>query len=280
VTESLPTFLVIGAMKSGTTSLHRYLDAHPQVFMSRPKEVNFFNSPQNWRRGVSWYGRHFAGVPEGVVAKGEASTNYSKHPEFPGVPARIATVMPSVKLIYVLRDPVERMISHYRHRVATGRERRSIDGALLHDPIYADASRYFVQIEQYLEYFSLEQLLLLTSERLRNDRITTVQRIWEFLGVDQGFVPANLGQEFHGSSGKRAYRSPVGAVRHRKGVEVLARVTPSAVRRAVRPLLTTTSLEPEPPTDALRSRLRQLLCSDVRRLRSYLGDDFDGWGIG
>jgi Sulfotransferase domain len=280
VNEPLPTFLIIGAMKSGTTSLHRYLDAHPQVFMSRPKELNFFSSRENWRRGVPWYERHFAKAPEGAVAKGEASTNYSKYPEFSGVPERIAGVIPTVRLIYVLRDPIERMISHYRHRVATGRERRSIDEALLHDPIYADASRYSMQIQQYLRYFTLEQMLLVTSEQLRSDRIATVQRIWKFLGVDKGFVPATLGREFHGSASKRAYRSPVGAVRHKKGVDLLARVTPTAVRRAVRPLLTTKGPDLEPPPDALRPRLQQLIRPDVRRLRSYLGDSFDGWGIG
>src|SRR5207244_11766706 len=85
----LPTFLVIGAMKSGTTSLYRYLQAHPDVYMSEEKELNYFTGGQNWERGVSWYEAQFekAGSARAI---GEASTNYTNYPQIAAVPERIA----------------------------------------------------------------------------------------------------------------------------------------------------------------------------------------------
>jgi hypothetical protein len=279
VAGSLPTFLVIGAMKSGTTSLHRYLGSHPQIFMSRQKELNFFSDKDNWRRGPSWYERHFADVGEDVIAVGESSTNYSKHPEFPGVPARIANLLPAVRFVYVLRHPVERMISHYRHRLARGKEHRQMDDALLQNPIYVDASRYAMQIGRYLEFFPRERVLLLTSRDLQEDRVNTVRRIWRFLRVDDGVVPRNLDREFHRSDEKRAYRPMVGALRHAKGVDTLALLMPRRLRRGLRSVTTAQGSSPQHVPDGLTERLEELVREDVGRLRSYMGESFDGWGI-
>src|SRR5215211_9390855 len=107
----LPNFLVIGAMKAGTTSLYHYLRHHPQVFMPEIKELNFFNPLRNWRRGVEWYEEQFEGIPDSVVAIGEASTSYTKFPWIREVPARITSVLGEIRLIYVVRDPIERMQS-------------------------------------------------------------------------------------------------------------------------------------------------------------------------
>src|SRR5205809_5721571 len=81
----LPTFLVIGAMKAGTDSLWHYLRAHPRVHMSETKELDFFVSELNWRRGLPWYRSRFSGASADAVAVGEASTSYSKHPVYAGV---------------------------------------------------------------------------------------------------------------------------------------------------------------------------------------------------
>ena len=116
---TLPTFLIIGTMKGGTTSLYRYLRQHPEVFMPERKELNFFvdeyagppiDPPEerNWSRGITWYEHQFADA-ERERAVGEASANYSRHPTYPGVAERIAAVVPNVKLIYVMRNPIDRV---------------------------------------------------------------------------------------------------------------------------------------------------------------------------
>ena len=136
----LPNFIVIGAMKSGTTSLFHYLQAHPQVFMSPLKEVEFFVEEKNWRRGMDWYRAQFAGASPGALAIGEASTAYTKYPEYPGVPERIASSLPDARLIYILRDPIERIRSHYQHRVLSGAEREPLERAVLNDERYMNLS--------------------------------------------------------------------------------------------------------------------------------------------
>ena len=120
---TLPTFLIIGTMKGGTTSLHRYLRQHPDVFMPEQKELNFFldeyagrpiDPPEerNWSRGLTWYERQFAGA-EDERAVGEASANYTRYPTYPGVAERIAKIVPEMKLIYLMRNPIDRVLSHY-----------------------------------------------------------------------------------------------------------------------------------------------------------------------
>ena len=133
---TLPTFLIIGTMKGGTTSLHRYLRQHPEVFMPERKELNFFldeyagppiDPPEerNWSRGITWYERQFAGA-EDERAVGEASANYSRYPTYPGVAERIAKIVPEMKLIYLMRNPIDRVLSHYLHDFAKGRERQPV----------------------------------------------------------------------------------------------------------------------------------------------------------
>jgi len=142
----LPDFLVIGAMKCGTTSLYHYLREHPQVFMPQLKAPEFFAEASNWHRGVDWYRRQFAGAGAEVLAIGEASNVYTKYPRYMDVPARIAGHIPDARLIYVVRDPVERIRSHYRTRVAEGTESTPFDVAVFENPIYLDYSRYAMQV--------------------------------------------------------------------------------------------------------------------------------------
>jgi len=106
----LPNFIIISAMNSGTTSLYNYLKAHPEINPSRPKEPSFFIQDRFSTKGLAWYKSIFKGLGRYTF---EASANYSKRHLFPGVPKRMHQVLPEVKLIYLLRDPIERAKSHY-----------------------------------------------------------------------------------------------------------------------------------------------------------------------
>jgi hypothetical protein len=291
----LPNFLVIGAMKAGTTSLYRYLQSHPQVFMPSVKELAFFAKDEVWGRGIEWYEQQFALATEEVLALGEASTLYTKYPRYKGVPQRIAKHLPSVRLLYVVRDPIERIRSHYQHRVAVGVERTPMEEALLRDPIYLDCSRYALQIEQYLRYFSRDQILIVTSEALREARGPTMRRVYEFLDVDGGFVPANLSDEFYRSA-NRTIHSPLSwrirtllktyfpqSKRAKEwfdswGVRSHPLFPSLGPRRSLprKQLAVNTVNIPE----ALSVQLRHLLGEDTSRLRAYMDDgpgDRPGW---
>jgi hypothetical protein len=178
----LPNFLVIGAMKAGTSALHVYLDMHPDVFVSKPKELNFFVAELNWSRGLLCYERHFAAAT-GATAVGEACPQYTKATHHPGVPARIVEVIPDAKLIYLVRDPIERMCSAYLHRIGSGREERPIEEAFQCDEPYLNDSCYAYKLEQYLPYFDRRQILVIESAQLRHHAQQTLSHIWTFLGV-------------------------------------------------------------------------------------------------
>ena len=111
VAPVLPNLIVIGAQKCGTSSLHNYLAAHPQIAMSRVKEINFFNEETRWAYGTEWYARHF----EPGEVRGESSPAYAFLPESEGTAERMHEVVPNARLIYIVRDPVERIRSNYLH---------------------------------------------------------------------------------------------------------------------------------------------------------------------
>lgn len=276
----LPNFLVIGAMKAGTTSLYRYLGSHPNVFVSRTKELNFFTSEHNWELGRAWYERQFADAGGHAIAVGEASTNYAKHPEFSGVAGRIAALLPDVRLLYVVRDPIDRMRSQYLHRIGRGKERHAIETALLENPIYLDTSRYASQIGQYLEHFDRDRLLIVVSEKLRERRELTMSRVYEFLGVGPELANLAVEAEFYRTADRRMYRSGIRALRERRGIAAFSRLAPRPLKRATVGL-TTRSMDPDGATisEDLRVRLVDRLRDDMRRFRSYMGDGFDSWGI-
>ena len=148
---SLPNLLVIGAQKCGTTSLHGYLSLHPQVSMAKRKELDFFVRPEdsivaigNWHRGLDWYRAQFQGSSPVL---GEASPNYTGFPHFRGVPERAARVLPEAKLICMVRDPIERIVSHYMHRRAAGVETRPLEQTL--GDIETEAGAIFVYRSMY-----------------------------------------------------------------------------------------------------------------------------------
>ncbi|MDP9440540.1 MAG: sulfotransferase [Actinomycetota bacterium] len=232
--DTLPNLIVIGAMKCGTTALHRYLDQHPDVAMSEPKELNFFSEPTgNWRRGVGWYAARFRPAP----VRGEASPGYTS-PSFPEAAERMARVVPETKLVYAVRDPVERAVSQYLHHRADGTERRPIEEALL-DPEsqYLARSRYYERLEPYLARFPRERIFILAQEDLLSDRRATLRGLYRFAGVDDSFWSSEHELRWNVSRGE----SPISL------------------------------------GGPLRRRLVALLSDDAARLRELTGLEFTGW---
>ena len=285
---ALPDFLLIGAMKCGTTSLYHYLRDHPQIFMPTIKAPEFFAEESNWGRGIAWYRRQFEGVGPGVIAIGEASNVYTKYPRYRGVPERIAEIIPHARLIYVVRDPIDRIRSHYQTRVTEGTERAPIGRAVRENPIYLDYSRYAMQLDRYLAQFPREQLHVIRAEDLRGDRRATVQGVYAFLGVNPDHVPNDMDRDFY-ETRHRAARSPVplwlrkGLKRHLPAAK-RAKELENNVVRALRGLRRKPEAPPTLPAhlvipDDVRAELTDALRDDVLRLHSYLGPDFDGWGI-
>lgn len=276
----LPNFVIIGAQKAATTSLWHYLGQHPEVFVCPQKETDFFVAEMNWARGVSWYESLFQpAARSGAVAIGEASPSYTMYPSFGGVPERMARVIGDARLIYLLRHPVDRMVSGYVQSLTQGSETLPLAQALLERPPYADASRYWMQLEQYLRFFPPERILVLLSEELTSAAGPTLERALDFLGVASDWRPADLGARQHETAGKRVPRD---WWRRLGGMVIRGQLPAFPVpERLRRSRLTTRALRASdtelPP--GLRERLEDLVRPDLVRLRDYLGPGFRAWGL-
>jgi hypothetical protein len=277
--RSLPTFLIIGAQKAGTTSLWGYLRAHPQVFVPDMKETGFFVEEVRWNLGLGWYQSLFAGSGE-AIARGEASTFYTMFPFANNVPKRIASVCPDVGLVYLVRHPIARMRSAFIQALWDGSERRPISEALLWDPRYVAFSRYALQLEQYLRYFSEDQILVLTAEELRHNRSETLQRVLNFIGVDPS-ATIDTSIELNRSDEKRALRPAGRLVRRVVRTGALPKPVARRLSKVRLNSLGSRAISPEETLieDAVRRRLEDLVRPDIESLRRWLGPAFDGWGL-
>jgi hypothetical protein len=272
----LPTFIIIGAMKCGTTSLHHYLGAHPDVCMPLKKETDFFVAELNYGRGLAWYESLFT---RAAKARGEASPHYAKTWRFTGIPERMHSLLPGARLIYLVRDPLQRMISQYNHLYASGLEHRPVAAALaaaLDDEspsAYLNDSSYHRNLAPFLSKYSLDQILVLAAEDLQHQRQATLRRVFEFIGVDSDFQSPAFERTWHTSSAKFTRRKTLlNRLFSRKVLHILLR------RRwnpACRPL-------PPPRCEldgSLRRRLIERLAPDISALRRLTGQPFAGWCV-
>lgn len=286
---TLPNLFIIGAAKAGTTSLHYYLDRHPEIQMSSDKEPNFFSGPPN---GIPYplgrverledYERLF---DPAFPIRGEASVGYANAPRRKEVPERIAAAVPEARFIYIVRDPVARVVSHYRHRVAAEGERRSLPEALadLSDPrsVYLCPSFYARQLELYLGRFPAERILVLDHADLLADREATLREVFSFLSVDETFTSEQFNDELYRGDARRVHPPAYSRLMARIELSPLRRL-PRGLRRSLRGSLERVLWRPapKPELDAdLRGRLEELFSRDVERLRALTGKAFASWSI-
>jgi Sulfotransferase domain len=276
---ALPNLLVVGAAKCGTTSLHYYLSLHPEIHMSTPKELNFFQDPKCMDR-LDLYAAFF---DERSPVRGESTTIYSMHPVIPLVPQRISSALPAVKLIYLVRDPVERAFASYVEEVTHAMERRTFEDAFrdVDDPYnrYVAASRYATQIERFLSCFSPDDLLVVDQSELRDRRSETLRQIFRFVGVDDGFTTQDFERRLNPTGDKRE-RSALGRrLRHTAPARAVVRLPPRFAGVLLRPVRRVLSarIEIPSPDPRLRERLVQALEGEVSHLRRLTGNQFAGW---
>jgi Sulfotransferase domain len=179
-TNKYPNFLIIGAMKCATSTLHEQLALQPGFFMSELKEPNFFSNDEQYARGMDWYLSLFKLAPDNSLC-GESSTHYTKLPTYPYTLERIQKHLPNVKFIYVMRHPINRLVSQYIHEWSQGRVSVNIDRALDLYPQLIDYSRYSCQLQPYFETFGSERILPVFFERLFANSQLELERICRFL---------------------------------------------------------------------------------------------------
>jgi hypothetical protein len=273
--STLPNLIVIGAQKCGTSSLHYYLDQHPDIAMSRPKELNFF-SRDAWERGVAWYAAQFE---PGAAIRGESSPSYTFYPRHRGVAKRMYSIVPDAKLIYLVRDPIERIVSHYLHNYVWRLEHRGIEHVLAgpdRDHFLA-VSKYFMQLKQYLAFFPRSRVLVLAHDELLHDRTGTMRQIFDFLEVESSFYDKRFEKLRYRTSDRRRKTRLGASLAAMTRVELPERLSFQVQRLLPYPFAR--GIERPAVDGALRERLTRELRDDANRLRELTGKEFRGWCV-
>ena len=177
----LPDFVIIGAMKSATSSLYDQLGRQPGIFMCTPKEPNFFSDAEQYIKGMSWYSSLFYEAPEGNLL-GEASTHYTKLPTHRDTVHRLKEYLPEARFIYVMRHPIDRLISHYIHEWSTGVYNCGLEDAIDKYPELVSYGCYAMQLTPYLDTFGRFAVLPVFFDHLLRAPQEELERICRFIG--------------------------------------------------------------------------------------------------
>ena len=246
--------------------------------MSKPKELNFFIEERNWPRGVDWYQAHF---DADARVRGEASPNYTAFPQHQGVPERMASVVPDAKLIYMVRDPLERIAAHWVHNYAKRREKGTLAETLTHpNTSYVTRSKYAMQLERFLAHYPKEQRPRLpavrAAPRAHGDAAPDLRVHRRRPGLSPSALraraPPDLGQD-------------AGDAARRQAREAGPQPPRADASRPTSGWCSTTACpcdgRSSAPTCAPRCRPTTLaeLRADGERLRELTGRDFSNWSI-
>ncbi len=274
--------MLIGAMKCATSSLCAILASHPQVNFSRSREPDFFSDQQQTfdSKAIRRYHQNFELGHEGLW--GEGSTTYTKAPYVRSdLVDQIHQYNPKTKFIYVVRNPLDRLISHYMHLYQKGRIKSSLEKALEKHPILFDTGKYASQIEPFINRFGRDQVLLINFDAFARDKTNTVRALCDFLGIDftqtLPFKGIHLNRSLGGNITPYQFDR---WVQHPWAQPLKRWVSPEWVQRMLVKLSNnqTIILKERPQLNAdLQHRLRDRYLPELRRLESWTGWDLSSW---
>lgn len=261
--------MLIGAQKSGTTSLAYQLRQHPQIGFCQHKEPNFFSLPGEVVADVAEYHALFDESIDKVY--GEASTTYSWFPQYPHTPQRIHDYNPGMKIIYIMRQPVERAISHYTHHLLRARTKYPPEIEVFENPTYINHSRYALQMRPYLERFPRENLLLIVFEEYTQNTLRTLYSIANHLGIDRtGFDKIDLEPQYR-------TMDRTGDRKIKKWLTPFARIFPLKIRNTLRgPFVYRLDSKIDFPLET-KKLLWRFLQDDVQAIENIMERSLDLW---
>lgn len=287
-TVTLPTFIMIGVAKGGTTSLYRYLDQHPQIYMYADKGTNFFGyeDARDWKwhdegeppllrhfhvRSFAEYEAAFAGVTD-EIAVGEVSPQYFRSPT---AARRIHEHLPDVKLVASLRNPAERAFSGFLMRTRRGVKVRDAYEELTAEGSHVREGFYYERLKRYFDAFPREQIRTYLFEDFKRNPIGVVQDLYGFVGVDSAFAPDTAVRH----NPANVPRSPLlnRLLYHPRAIRSAKALLPERLQLAAK-RIRQRNLQPAPtlPPD-LRARLLELYRDDILKLGELLDRDLAVW---
>lgn len=276
----MPNLVVVGATKAGTTSMHNYLGLHPDITVSRDKEARFFQDPAC----RDWLGLYQANFVPGTRYRAESTPFYSKSPCFPGVVDRLAELAPDARLLYLVRDPLERIVAEYVEQMQWGAASRPLDVELsdAEDPRnwLVASSRYATQLKELRRRFDADRVLVVDLADLAADTPAVMGEIFGFLGLPPlALAEADFGR-FNARDDKRAYPDWLQALRSGPAGRAAHRL-PDRPRAAVSRMVGRLRGRVEAPrlSDAQVTRLEHVLRPEVDELRTLTGRPFGTWSL-
>ncbi len=276
--DNAPNLIVIGAMKASSTTFYELISRHPQVWFSREKEPHYFTSTDYgdsaaWRRYLGL----FEAAPQTAKYIGEASTGYSKYPHFGDTAQRLRDDLNDPQLIYLIRDPVKRTISNYRHAYLSGHYPAGtrLGEAIERDPILIDASCYARQIHAYRNVFEDDRLLILTTDQLHAEPGQVMRQVEAFLELDafdgwEAPLPQSNSKQALGRSLALQSMLP------KSLINVARACVPASLRERAK-ALAASKIEVPAVSDDERNLVFTRVESDLHELRSLVGDDIAMW---
>ncbi len=276
---ALPNLVVIGATKAATTAVHSFLAEHPEIDMAVDKELNFFLDPAATSR-LEEYATFFDGA---CPLRGETSPLYTYAPNLPGIPGRIGEALPGVRLIYLVRDPVERALSDYVHYTALWGEP---DAAFEHPEypynVFTAPSMYARQLEAFLAEFPRDQILVVDQAAMRADGPAAMREMFRFLGADETFSSDRFNERVNPAEERRRM-SGLGQWMRRSPLVTGLKRMPARPRefilRSARRAMFRAPLPAPEPDPGLRERLRATFKDDAMKLRELTGQEFPDWQV-
>jgi len=299
---TLPNFLIIGTAKAGTTSLNNYLDEHPQIYMSPRKELNFFaiegerqddycgnfqgdSDTPNFITNLETYCRFFEKVSN-QVAIGEASPLYLLSPKAPDT---IKHYIPDVKLIAILRDPVERAYSDFLFNLSRGAEPiADFSQAIEAEPEricqnywfrwhYKQRGFYYAQLKRYFDRFTSNQIKVYLYEDFQSESLSVLNDIFVFLGVDDKFCP-NISQKYNVTSIPKNRTLNKFLDSRNPTSSFLRKFVSPELRKSVKSRLLNFNRRPKPPLlPEVRKQLIEEYREDILKLQELLDKDLTSW---
>ena len=265
----LPDFIIIGAMKSATSTLHNQLGAQSSIFMSSPKEPNFFSDDDIYNQGLSWYSGLFSDA-NGSDICGESSTHNTKLPDYPDTIQRLKAAIPRPKLIYVMRHPVDRLISHYMHQWSEGVISCDINQAIDRYPELINYSCYGMQITPYLEEFGHKAVLPLFFDDLKKNKDRALNRVGTFIGCTQPLIWIDdLTQDNQSSQRIRRFYGYELLINSRPMAWLRKNLIPQALRNRIKKRLT---MQQRPQiSDVQREHITEIFDRDLKVVGDWLG---------
>lgn len=275
----LPSFLIIGAQKSGTTTLFRDLLTQPGVYFPYNKEPTALaHDTVLTPEGLAEYEALFAGSKPSDV-RGDASTGYTKIPRFTGVPARASKVLgPDIQLLYILREPISRIVSHHHHMITNQPGPANVEDFIEADHTAIPFSKYAFQARAWLEHFPLERLHVLLLEEYVKNRPSEIERLGAILGYDPKPDRVDPKSKFNTAQDRSLDSGFIMKLRETWPYQRLRPLLPVATRDRLRRMLTAKAPPPPPPpSEQCVERLLTELEDDQRELAEIIGRPYPIW---